>query len=98
MEKYLPSYKELKLVKDCNQNIDAGYLGGYIKSSNKFLHGDPATWFPELWKWVYDKLKVCSVLDVGCGEGHSTASFKNLGEEAYVGNFLKIFSYSKEYI
>jgi SAM-dependent methyltransferase len=49
------------------------HLGGYREG------GDPNTWYPELWDWVYQELGVRSVLDVGCGEGQSARYFKNLG-------------------
>ena len=41
-----------------DMNLDEGHLGGYIRgrqSATKtvfsFEHGDPATYFPELWQW-----------------------------------------------
>lgn len=54
-------------------NIGEGHLGGYI------VEGDPNTWTPELWKWAVERLKIGSMLDVGCGEGHSTKYFRDLG-------------------
>lgn len=53
-----------------------GHLGGFITG------GDPATWCPHLWAWAVRKLAIKSVLDVGCGEAHSTKYFHNLGCEA----------------
>lgn len=50
-----------------------GHLGGYIAG------GDPATYFPELWRWCVSDLGVQSVLDLGCGEGHALSYFHSLG-------------------
>lgn len=50
-----------------------GHLGGYARG------GDPGTWCPRLWKWAVEEFSIRSVLDVGCGEGHSTRYFKYLG-------------------
>lgn len=52
-----------------------GHLGGFI------LGGDPATWCPHLWRWAIDRFAVRSMLDVGCGEAHSTRFFRDLGCE-----------------
>lgn len=60
---------KLSMVKD-------GHLGGYIQG------GDPGTWCPHLWNWLVDQFSVQSVLDVGCGEGHSTRYFRDLGCDA----------------
>jgi SAM-dependent methyltransferase len=53
--------------------VEAGHLGGYIEG------GDPATSYPELWRWLVAERGVRSVLDVGCGEGHSLRFFEELG-------------------
>jgi len=48
------------------------HLGGFVKG------GDPATWFPDLWRWLIDE-GVTSMLDVGCGEGHALNYFRSAG-------------------
>lgn len=52
------------------------HLGGYVPG------GDEATWFPDLWEWAVKEFDVRFVLDIGCGEGHSTRFFKKLGCQA----------------
>lgn len=49
------------------------HLGGYISG------GDEATWFPDLWRWLVEDMKVRSVLDVGCGDGQAIEFFADLG-------------------
>lgn len=63
-----------------------GHLGGFIAASDKLTrsglcirHGDPETWYPDLWRWAVLELEVCSVLDIGCGEGHSAGFFSQSG-------------------
>lgn len=52
------------------------HLGGYIEG------GDPATFFPDLWQWIVREHQIESVLDIGCGEGHSTKFFRELGVDS----------------
>lgn len=56
-----------------NEGIE--HLGGY--SEGEF--GDLSSYYPTLWKYVIDDLKIKSVLDVGCGTGVSTKFFKDNG-------------------
>ena len=49
------------------------HLGGYVPG------GDKWTWFPNLWTWFVHSFEIKSVLDIGCGEGHSTKFFHDLG-------------------
>lgn len=82
------SNREQAIARANNMNIDEGHLGGYIRASEHrapsgldIEHGDPATYSPTLWRWVYEELGVRSVLDVGCGEGQCAAFFKGLSCE-----------------
>lgn len=52
---------------------DRPHLGGYL------LGGDPGSWYPALWEWLLRKYGVKSVIDVGCGEGHSLRWFAKRG-------------------
>jgi len=81
MKEYRPSKQELELAKECNMNISEESLGGYVKASHAFPYGDYNTRCPGLWQWAHDALHISSVLDVGCGEGHSAAYFKEIGCE-----------------
>jgi len=61
---------------DINEPLDIvrdGHLGGYVRG------GDPGTWCPHLWRWAVETFDVRSVLDVGCGEAHSTRFFQRQG-------------------
>ncbi|MFO0879221.1 MAG: class I SAM-dependent methyltransferase [Gemmataceae bacterium] len=63
----MPSLDE-KMIRD-------GHLGGYIPG------GDPGTWCPALWTWAMETFKIQSMLDMGCGEGHSARFFHERGCE-----------------
>ncbi len=63
-------------------NVNEGHLGGYIRATDSmpgWSHGDPQTWEPDLWRWAVDTFAAESVLDVGCGEAHSTRFLSDLG-------------------
>lgn len=53
--------------------MTVAHLGGYT------VGGDPATFYPDLWRWLVERLNVRSVIDVGCGEGHALEHFRTLG-------------------
>ena len=55
------------------RRIDPEHVGGFLSG------GDPATWCPTLWQWLVQHYGIRSVLDIGCGEGHSTRFFQELG-------------------
>jgi SAM-dependent methyltransferase len=54
------------------------HLGGY--SSGPI--GDVATYYPNLWTWAIKLLDIKSIIDVGCGEGHSVEFFLKAGCDA----------------
>lgn len=51
------------------QMVEQNHLGGYV------VGGDPATYYPDLWKWLAldfefeEGGKIVDVVDVGCGDG-----------------------------
>ena len=49
---------------------DEAHLGGYV------VGGDDATWYPDLWKYLVNKLAVATVVDVGCGDGQALKYFR----------------------
>lgn len=86
--KILDKWRARRAYIDNNVNCREGHLGGYVQSSPAparsglpIEHGDPQTWTPRLWRWAVERLGVRSVLDVGCGEGHSALYFRELGCE-----------------
>jgi cyclopropane fatty-acyl-phospholipid synthase-like methyltransferase len=52
-------------------------LGGNMR------HGDILTWTPLLWTFLIHRYGVQSMLDVGCGEGHSVLFFHRNGVRAH---------------
>jgi SAM-dependent methyltransferase len=57
------------------QRLEAvqGHLGGYI------VGGDPLSWCEPVWDWLVREYSPKTLLDVGCGEGHSTKYFHDRG-------------------
>jgi SAM-dependent methyltransferase len=55
------------------------HLGGYI--INLTDHGDPNSYSTEVWDWMINN-GIKSIIDVGCGEGHSTKYFLDRGVDA----------------
>jgi hypothetical protein len=61
------------------QFVNEGHLGGYVRSTPEYPHGDPWTWCPEVWDWAIETFKPQTVVDVGCGEGHTVKYFRERG-------------------
>lgn len=60
------------------ESFNDGHLGGCN------IHGDPGSECPKMWKYIIEKYKIKSVLDVGCGFGFHLKYFKDiLGLEIY---------------
>jgi SAM-dependent methyltransferase len=57
-------------------NHSVPHLGG------NYGGGDPGTFFPALWHWLIETLKIETVLDVGCGEGFAVQWFLEHGIRA----------------
>jgi SAM-dependent methyltransferase len=51
----------------------------YVEGAGNIRHGDDWTWSPNLWDHLVNRYAINSVLDVGCGEGHSVNYFRKLG-------------------
>jgi hypothetical protein len=54
------------------------HLGGYIIGLTNY--GDPNSYATEVWDWMINN-NIKSVIDIGCGEGHSTKYFIDKGVE-----------------
>lgn len=55
--------------------VEHGHLGGYTPG------GDPATYYPDLWRWLVETQGVGRVLDIGCGDGVAIDFFRSLGAD-----------------
>lgn len=53
--------------------IKDGHLGGFVDG------GDIRCYYPKVWDAMMEDFNVKSMIDVGCGEGHSSLYFKNKG-------------------
>lgn len=51
------------------------HLGGFLSGP----HGDEATWYPDLWRWMAESLDIGVMIDIGAGEGHATRWFMEHG-------------------
>jgi SAM-dependent methyltransferase len=58
------------------------HLGGYVPADTDHPHGDWWTWTPALWEFLLEHIQPRTLLDVGCGEGHSTRWFQKYGVDA----------------
>jgi len=66
-------YSKIKINRSLKVMLEPYHLGGYVAG------GDSSTWYPELWDWIINELEIKSIIDIGCGEGHSTKYFKEKG-------------------
>jgi len=64
----------MKIAEDLTM-VNEGHVGGFI------IEKDPATYTPNLWKYICEKFNIKTVLDVGCGMGHAIDEFNNYCDE-----------------
>jgi cyclopropane fatty-acyl-phospholipid synthase-like methyltransferase len=64
------------------QFVTDRHLGGYIRSTPDYPHGDPWTWCPEVWDWIIKVFAPRTLIDLGCGEGHALKYFLDRGVTA----------------
>jgi SAM-dependent methyltransferase len=68
-----------KMIISNNQpHLGGNYIGQYEHEGIKYM-GDGNSITIEMWKYLINKYKIETVLDVGCGCGYSSAIFKSLG-------------------
>ena len=54
-------------------NKEKKYLGG------SWAVGDFHTIMPDVWDWLINQYNLKSIIDIGCGHGHTVLHFENLG-------------------
>lgn len=59
------------------------HLGGNI------AEGDPYTYAPSVWQYLYQRFAIRSVLDLGSGMGHAAKYFHDLGAEVLAVDGMK---------
>ncbi len=75
---------EQKAKLDFVTDISRPDLGGNLR------HGDPATFSPNVWQYVLERLAIRSVLDIGSGEGHAAHWFHRQGVASYACDGLEL--------
>lgn len=60
--------KFLQITNDLTM-VDEGHLGGFV------VENDPATFTPNMWKYLCLNYKIKSIVDIGCGMGYSIKEF-----------------------
>lgn len=58
------------------------HLGGYVRKDDTHPFGDDWTYLPGLWRFLLDTYRPRTLVDLGCGEGHSTRWFLDHGVDA----------------
>jgi len=53
--------------------VREGHLGGC------YIGGDQGTYYPTMWRYILEKYSPKTVVDIGCGVGHSTLFFHEEG-------------------
>lgn len=64
------------------QILSDRHLGGCVIADEHYPHGDPETYLTELWDWLIARFEVKTMLDVGCGCGHTIKYFRGHGVRA----------------
>jgi SAM-dependent methyltransferase len=77
------------------KKTNSGRLTVVLDESNPHLGGNsvennPNTFSPDSWKYIIDKYKIESVLDVGSGYGHAASWFHEYGLKTYAIDGLEV--------